>query len=147
MRSNLAISAILGAAALGAACGVLRADLPVGTFQSVQPIEDRLCVAIEIERAAYAKEASLRAWWWDQGSGDCSTRTSDVVSTAATITPTLSGAHEVSLDVPLMSGDARTVRFTLDASVDGLRGTAPEQGAQLQFIEVDTVDPDFAPIS
>lgn len=147
MRSTLTMSAILGAAVLGAACGVLRADLPVGTFQSVQPIEDRLCVAIETERATYAEEASLRAWWWDQGSGDCSTRTSDVVSTAATITPTLTGAYDVSLDVPLMSGDAWTVRFTLDASAGGLRGTAAEQGVQIQFIEVDTVDPDFAPLS
>jgi hypothetical protein len=141
------MSAILGAAMLGAACGGLRADLPVGTFQSVQPIEDRLCVAVETERASCAEEASLRAWWWDQGSGDCATRTSDVVSTAATITPSLTGTYGVSIDVPLMSGDAWTVRFTLDASAGGLRGMAAEQGVQLQFIEVDTVDPDFAPIS
>lgn len=132
---------------MGAGCGSLRPELPLGIVQSDEPIGDRLCLAIKIEQAAYREEASLRAWWWDQGSGDCSTRTSDVVSTTASITPAEADSFDVTLDLPLMGGDVRVVRLALHPTGDGMPVTAVPDEAPLEFIEVETVAPAFAPAS
>jgi len=86
MRTVTMVSAVLSLAVLVSACTAdSPTDLPAGTFQSAEALEDRLCLAIQLAEFDYREQSSLRAWWWGQGSGDCSTRTSDVVPTTATI--------------------------------------------------------------
>jgi hypothetical protein len=107
-------------------------------------------VAIQLTRPKHGEGATVPAWWWHQGRGDCSTGTSDIVRSTATIEVTRSAAYRVSLGGGLKCGGLWAVQFGLvEPSAEGVIGMAVSGEAQtrtLRFIRVDAVAAAFQPV-
>jgi hypothetical protein len=118
---------------------------PVGTFATDRAVLG-LCVAVKID-ADTVQNGVANAWWWDQGgSGDCSSRTSGVVSGTARVA--LAGAFtELSVAIPEMSGPSEEMKFAVEPSPGGLTGTVATNTAAsaVRLVLVATVDPTSEP--
>jgi hypothetical protein len=118
---------------------------PVGTFATDRAVLG-LCVAVRVD-ADTVQSGVANAWWWDQGdSGDCSSRTSGVVSGTARVAA--AGAFtELSVSIPEMSGPSEEMRFAVEPSPGGLTGTVTTKTATsaVRMVLVATVDPTSQP--
>lgn len=139
------------------------ARLPVGAYMTSVAIADGPCFAFENSMATYTQTSVLRSWGWEMGeSGDCTTRTSDVIAFRATIGPREDAGYDLVLHVPGEGGGTREVRIALyvllgepgsvSPLVDVLGGLTPLGGVVLSagnasvfFNPVETGDPTFAP--
>ena len=112
-------------------------DLPVGTFQAAQPF-DATCLAITVSDP---RDRRLAARWWNPGaSGNCSTRTSDIVdSTAEYIGPVLL------VEMELMDGDTRVLSLRLTGVGSEEIRFARSGESEVRFVRVEEVAPTFAP--
>ncbi len=137
---------VAGTATLSVGVGT-SASVPVGTYTTSAAIPGEPCFAFENSSATYDKVTAVRAWWWDQGeSGDCHTRTSDVVSSTANIVPRKDSGYDFVLDIPLTSGQTHEIRVALQTSGGSLAGVAlSADNASVFFTWVRAVDPSFAP--
>jgi hypothetical protein len=119
---------------------------PVGRFRTVAAIPDGPCVALELEKMPDPAQPAP-AWWWDQGrSGDCSTRTSDLIRATATLVEDESG-YQIELERGLMNGNAEVIRLHLVPVGDELQGSVTSAGhAPVRFVRVEEVAPSFAPL-
>jgi hypothetical protein len=149
---RLLFVAVMSLAAAGCATPVTpspsatTADRPIGIFVTDRAVLGT-CIAVRLGAdTLHTGEAS--AWWWDQGSsGDCSSRTSDVVSTTARIAS--AGAVTVlTISIPNMDGTSEDMRFAVGSRPDGLAGTVSTKSATspVRFIPVASVDPTFRPM-
>lgn len=118
----------------------------VGTFAT-----DRAalgpCVAVRVDADALQTGVG-NAWWWEQGSsGDCSTRTSDVVSATARVASAGAG-FEFTISIPTMSGTPEDMRFAVRANTDGLAGTVSTKSgtSPVRLVPITNVDPTFQPV-
>lgn len=122
------------------------AERPVGTFATDRAVLGP-CVAVRVD--ADALQTGLgNAWWWEQGSsGDCSTRTSDVVSATARVA-SAGAVTELTVSIPEMGGTSNDMRFSVGSSPDGLSGTVSTKSAtsDVRFVPVAKVDPAFQPV-
>jgi hypothetical protein len=118
---------------------------PVGTFATDRAVIG-LCVAVRVDSDTMHSGVAS-AWWWDRGaSGDCSSRTSGVVSGTARVTA--AGAFtELTVSIPEMSGPSEEMRFAVEPSPDGLTGTVTTKTATIavRLVPVATVDPTSQP--
>ncbi len=112
--------------------------LPLGTFQSAMPF-DGICLAITVRDS----DISVPAQWWEVGaSGDCTTRTSDVVASTAD----LSDPPSLVVLIPLMDGGFRELSLrVIGIGVTGIR-VAQAGESETLLGRVDDVSPTFAPI-
>lgn len=106
------------------------------------------CFAFELAGLAYDRPTQVPAWWWDQGSsGDCQTRTSDVVASQATIAARADSRYDLLLKVPLMGGGVDEIGVTVSMVDGALRGSALKLPDRLVvFTRVSAVLPSFAPV-
>ena len=116
-----------------------RVELPTGTFVSVRPF-DGICLALTIETP---NDAIIETRWWDAGaSGDCQTRTSDIVTTSADFTE----PPALNVSIPMTDGGAKelSLRFTgpYRSGIKFARNGEQEVG----FGRVDDVAPIFDPV-
>lgn len=123
--------------AMASASDATRDDhgLPLGTFVGRSPIDGTFCVAITVTDSS---DGVLAAQWWTVGSsGQCETRTSDVVSTTATFEdwPVLR------VPIPLREGGVRNLdlRFT-GSTADEIRLH------EVAFRRAAEAAPTFAPV-
>ncbi len=119
---------------------------PAGTFATDRALIGP-CIAFELGGRASVGDA-VNAWWWDQGaSGDCSTRTSDVVRTKAR-TVVAAESIRVTIPIPLMGGTDREINVVVGASGDGLAGTVSDgrESAAVRLVRVSEVDPESRPV-
>jgi hypothetical protein len=86
-------------------------ELPTGTFVSEQPF-DGICVALTIRTPDALTHATQ--WWGVGASGDCRTRTSDIVTTLADF----SEAPAMTVGIPLMGGGTHDIRLRLTGIFD-----------------------------
>jgi hypothetical protein len=137
---------VVGTATLSVRVGT-SASVPVGTYMTNSAIPGEPCFAFENSRATYEKVTTVRAWWWDQGeSGDCQTRTSDVVSSTADIEPRADSGYDLVLTIPRMTGDTNEIRVALQVSGGSLAGVAlSSDNTSVFFMSVPAVEPEFAP--
>lgn len=117
--------------------------LPTGTFLTDRPLVGQ-CVAITVE-AQGALSFPLQ-WWAAGASGDCTTRTSDIVSTSGR----LEDGRVIAFTVGLLSRGAQeaTIRFEIEEVGDGISmvGTDPAGNKdQIHFSRVSVVAPSFVP--
>ncbi len=142
---------------------------PLGLFALRGALSSGPCIALELEPQSYpvaegAPEGTATVLWWSRGMTGCDTRSGDVTSVAASVTPV---ADE---DEPEGPPVGYAVRFSIPAGADG-GGDAPRvsveltilarqstqtliqaveassgTGGGLVFDRVDSVDPDLAPI-
>lgn len=121
--------------------------LPVGTYMTSRAIPGEPCFAFESSSATYEKVTTVRAWWWAQGqSGDCLSRTSDVVASTANIVPRTDSGYDLVLDIPMLTGESHEIRVALHMSGGSLAGVAlSADNASVFFRWVQKVDPSFAP--
>ena len=116
-----------------------RISLPVGAFQAVRPF-DRTCLVITVTDPG---ETPISALWWDAGaSGDCSTRTSDVVSSLAHLIE----VPLMRVDIPLMDGGVHELTLRLTGITDDEIRFARAGEMEVPFRRVDEVAPTFAPV-
>jgi hypothetical protein len=118
----------------------------LGTFATDRAVLGP-CVAIRVAADALQTGAG-NAWWWDQGSsGDCSTRTSDVVSATARLA-SAGAMTEPTLSIPAMDGTSEDMTFALKPSTDGLTGTVTTKTATsaVRFVPIARVDPTLQPV-
>ncbi len=119
---------------------------PAGTFATDRALIGP-CIAFELGGGTLAGDA-VNAWWWDEGaSGDCTTRTSDVVRTQAR-TDVAGEAIRVTVPIPLMDGTSREIGLVVAPDGDGLAGTVADgrQSAAVQLVRVSEVDPESRPV-
>lgn len=119
---------------------------PAGTFATGRALIGP-CIAFELGGRASVGDA-VNAWWWDQGaSGDCSTRTSDVVRTKAR-TVVAAESIRVTIAIPLMGGTDREINVVVGPSGDGLAGTVSDgrESAAVRLVRVSEVDPESRPV-
>ncbi len=119
---------------------------PAGTFATDRALIGP-CIAFELGGGTPAGDA-VNAWWWDEGaSGDCTTRTSDVVRTQAR-TDVAGEAIRVTVPIPLMDGTSREIGLVVAPDGDGLAGTVADgrQSAAVQLVRVSEVDPESRPV-
>lgn len=116
-----------------------RISLPVGTFQAVRPF-DGMCLAITVTDPG---ETSISALWWDAGaSGDCTTRTSDVVSSVAHLIE----FPLMRVDIPLMDGGVHELTLRFTGMTDDEIRFARANEMEVSFLRVNEVAPTFAPV-
>lgn len=123
--------------------------MPAGTFQADMPV-GRTCLALTVTQREDGfvplGPGSIRGHWWDVGaSGDCTTTTSSVVPTSVEL---VSGT-ELSIEIPLMSGDARRVVIGVGDVLDGgflAVVSSDDERFEITFNAVEEVDPIPAPI-
>jgi len=139
------------------------AYLPAGTYMTSVAITSDPCLVFEIPRGMRYRGPSdppveVPAWWWDMGeSGDCGTRTSDVVASRAMVVPREDSGYDLVLDIPVVTGETHEIRIALYVlgsleSLDALDGLAPIGGvvlsagnASIFFTPLEAVEPTFAP--
>jgi hypothetical protein len=137
---------VVGTATLTVRVGT-SARVPVGTYMTTRAIPGEPCFAFENSSATYANVTAVRAWWWGQGeSGDCQTRTSDVVSSMANIEPRPDSGYDLILRIPLKTGATDEIRVALQISGGSLAGVAlSSDNTSVFFMSVPAVEPEFAP--
>jgi hypothetical protein len=124
----------------------IAAGRPIGTFATDRAVLGA-CVAVRLDADAL-QSGTASAWWWDQGSsGDCSSRTSDVVSATARIAPA-GPLTEFTVSIPNMGGTSEDMLFAVGSGTDGLPGTVSTTTATspVRLIPVARVDPTFRPV-
>lgn len=134
------VTGTVGSSSLTFVTFVIRApDLPVGIFQATQPF-GATCLAITV---ADPQDRNLPARWWNPGaSGDCSTRTSDIVSSAADFI----GFPVLRIEIPLMNGGTHEISLRLSGvGADEIRFVRASE-TEVPFIRVEEVVPTFAPV-
>lgn len=78
----VAVCTVVGCSTVQPPTVTPRTASPTGTFATDRALIGP-CVAFELGGRASVGDV-VNAWWWDEGaSGDCTTRTSDVVRTKA----------------------------------------------------------------
>jgi hypothetical protein len=134
-------------------------QLPHGTFQMVEPLYGRNCLAIGLSQIGHPARTRVRAWWWSRGDGDCSTTTSDVVS--SNIDEWDPARHRLDLEYRLKTGGTCIDRVSLVPSGDSLVASLiatpescarnlradPPSSRQTRLRRVQGVDPTFVPVS
>ncbi len=125
----------------------ISARLPVGTYMTTTAIAGEPCFAFKNEHATYEDVGRVQAWSWDQGeSGDCQSRTSDVIPLTGLIVPREDSGYDLVLSVPLMSGQDHEIRVALHRSGGSLAGVAlSAENAPVFFTPIPAVDPTFEP--
>ena len=116
-----------------------RVELPIGSFVSVRPF-DGICLALTIETP---NDANIKTRWWNAGaSGDCQTRTSDIVTTSADFTE----PPALNVSIPTTDGGAKefSLRFT-GTYRSGLK-FARNGEDEVGFGRVEVVAPTFDPV-
>jgi hypothetical protein len=116
-----------------------------GRFRTVTAVPKGPCLALDLE-AMPEPPAEVTAWWWDEGnSGDCSSRTSDVIRTRARFVRDQSG-YQVELEIGQMNGGTQVIRIHVVPVGDELQGEVKSAGnAPVRFVQVDEVVPTLAP--
>jgi hypothetical protein len=141
----LAILAVACASPAAPSPSVTTAGPPVGTFATDRAVLG-LCVTVRVDGDT-VQSGVANAWWWDPGvGGDCSSRTSGVVSGTAGVAA--AGAFtELSVSIPEMSGPSEEMRFAVEPSPGGLTGTVTTKTATsaVRLVLVATVDPTSQP--
>lgn len=113
-------------------------ELPTGTFASEQPF-DGICLALTIRTPDALTHTSQ---WWDAGaSGDCRTRTSDIVTTVADF----SQLPGMTVRIPLMDGGTHDIRLRFTSIFDDEIRFSRANEHEVSFRRVEEVAPTFAP--
>lgn len=123
------------------------AVLPVGTYMTTKALAGKPCFAFELAAVEYDRPTQVAGWWWDQGeSGDCRTRTSDVVASMLTISRQADARYDLLLRLPSMAGGFDDVRVTISVTDGRLSGSVGASDQPVMFSSVATVEPSFAPV-
>jgi hypothetical protein len=122
---------------------------PIGTFISDAAVGAQPCFGFQ--NLSYSREfpREVPAWWWQHGaSGECSTRSSDLVATRATIARRDDSGYELVLHVSPAGGTQDGLRVTLYPNLGKNAGVVTSAGnASVFFTEVQHVGPSFAPLN
>ena len=119
--------------------GPVGLELPTGIFVSEQPF-DGICLALTIRTPDALTHTTQ---WWDAGaSGDCRTRTSDIVTTLADF----SERPAMTVGIPLMDGGTRDIRLRLTGIFDDEVRFARANEHEVSFNRAEEVAPTFAPV-
>ncbi|MDP9225031.1 MAG: hypothetical protein M3P18_14525, partial [Actinomycetota bacterium] len=104
------------------------------------------CIALDLGAISDRPE-QVPASWWDAGAaGDCSTRTSDIITTTARLIPGAEG-YQIELERALLRGEADVVRMQVVPVGDDLQGSVTSaRDTPVRFVRVQEVAPTFAPV-
>lgn len=120
-----------------------------GIYQSAEPLRGTMCVAVNLEAGA----ATADLWWWGAGKTGCDSRTSDVVTTLASVDAVgteVGVGVRISYWMDLMTGEQERVEFTIGAAPEEAPWPARTIDSSVEgaigFVRVGEVDPTFRPV-
>lgn len=114
-------------------------ELPIGTFVAERPY-DGICLAVTVRSP---DERTHAIQWWDAGaSGDCRSRTSDIVTTLADF----SEPPAMTVGISLMDGGTHEIQLRLTGIFGDELRFARSGEHEVSFKRVEAVTPTFAPV-